>query len=136
MAEDRKQITDSDLGVLFAKARREAQGQEGAESQAFLNSLAAIPDRHPQEQAQGAVAASAGWSLFRLIDAWFEPSRLLSARGLISQGAFAMVLLVSGIVTGLEMAEEPQVFDDFDVSAGLFGGEDEPFSLNGGAGGA
>lgn len=135
MAEDRKQITDTDLDMVFAKARRETQGQGEADSQAFLNSLAGIPDRHPQQRAQ-ASAVSDGWSLSGLIDAWFEPSRLLSARGLISQGAFAAVLLVSGIVTGLEMAEEPQVFDDFDISAGLFGGEEETFYLNGGNDGA
>lgn len=136
MAEDGKQITDSDLDMLFAKARREAQGQDDAESLAFLNSLAGIPGRQPQEQIQASSAVSVGWSLSGLIDAWFEPSRLLSARGLMSQGAFAMVLLVSGIVTGLEMAEEPQVFDDFDVSAGLFGDEEDTYSFDGGADGA
>lgn len=130
MAEEKNQVTDAEMDALFAALRVKERDDAQPENRAFLNSLASIPDRHRQAQVEPS-ADQAGWSIDNLIEKWLSPDRLLSARGLVSQAAFASVLLVSGIVTGLEVAEEPQGFDDYDVSASLFGDESTDYSIDG-----
>lgn len=131
MVEDPNNLTDAELAAAFAVVRRRERGAATPEAQSFLDTLTSVPDRHTQAiPGVNATPARRG-SFGSFFEAWFDPATLLSARGLVSQGAFAAVLLVTGIVAGLEAAEDPQVFDDFDVSAGLFGSEDDDYALDG-----
>ena len=130
MADEKNQVTDAEMDTLFAALRAKEHDSAQPDNRAFLNSLASIPDMHTQAQTSNP-AVQAGWSIGDLIDRWLSPDRLFSAKGLASQAAFASILLVSGIVTGLEVAEEPQVFDDYDISASLFGDESADYSIDG-----
>ena len=130
MAEEKKQVTDAEMDAMFAALRSKESDETQPENRAFLNSLTSIPDMHAQSQATPS-AGQAGWSIGDLVERWLSPDRLFSARGLVSQAAFASVLLISGIVTGLEVADEPLAFDDYDVSASLFGDEDADYSIDG-----
>ncbi len=130
MAEDKKTITGAEMDALFVALREKEQDEAVPESRAFLNSLASIPDRHPQTETPVS-ASMGGWSLGALIERWFSPEQLLSARGLATQTAFASLLLVSGIAAGLEATEEPQAFEDYDISASLFGDESVEYSIDG-----
>lgn len=130
MAEKDKQLADEELDAIFASARKAAQGEGTPESRAFLNTLASIPARHAQESASRS-AGAAGWSLSAWLETWTNPDRLFSARGLVSQGAFAFIMLVSGIAAGFGTVPEPDFFDDYDISASLFGSDDTDYSLDG-----
>ncbi len=131
MAEDYKNLTDAELAAAFAAVQKKERGAATPEAQSFLNALTSVPDRHAQAIPTLNPVPVRPSSFGSFFNALFDPATLLSARGLVSQGAFAAVLLVTGMVAGLEAAEDPQVFDDFDVSAGLFGSEDDNYALDG-----
>lgn len=118
-------LTDEALDNLFEQVRSLEQDAEAPDNKAFLNQLSAIPAMHRQHEAAHSDA------LGDLIDKWLSPTFLLSARGLVSQGAFALVLLVSGVATGLELAETEPEFYDYDVSASLFGSDTSDYSIDG-----
>lgn len=122
------------MASLFDRAGQ----QEKADAGDFLSRLADIPLQHEQESVRQSARQSArqnrganigGWSFGRRIEQLFEPALLFSVRGLVSQGAFAAVLLVSGVMVGLDAAQT-DTFDDYDISAGLFETEDQGFALD------
>lgn len=125
MSEDKDILSDKELDQIFDQARTQAHDAQLPDNRAFLNQLSAIPDMHHQPK------PVSGGSIGNLIETWLSPAFLLSARGLVSQGAFALVLLASGIVTGLELSETEPDFDDYDVSASLFGGDTSDYSIDG-----
>lgn len=125
MPEDKDILSDQELDQIFEQVRTQAHDAQLPDNKAFLNQLSAIPDMHRQQKPVG------GGSTGKLIETWLSPAFLLSARGLVSQSAFALVLLASGIVTGLELSETEPDFDDYDVSAGLFGGDTSDYSIDG-----
>lgn len=122
------------MDALFSAA---AASEQQAETDAFLARLAGIPDTYDQVVDTTAPTAAdmkirgiSVRSFAAFFEQFFEPSRLFSLRGLVSQGAFAVVLLVSGIVVGLDAGQIDE-FEEYDVSAALFGEEDQGFSLDG-----
>lgn len=125
MPNEKDMLPDDALEQLFSDVRAQEHDAQLPENKMFLNQLSAIPAMHQQQQTTGEDA------LTGLIEKWLSPSFLLSARGLVSQGAFALILLMSGIVTGLELADTEPGFDDYDVSASLFGGDTIEYSIDG-----
>ncbi|MBO6504650.1 MAG: hypothetical protein JJ850_04610 [Kordiimonadaceae bacterium] len=125
MPNDKDVLSDDDLDLIFSQVRTRDNDDQTADHKAFLNQLSAIPSMHPQQDTVHAGVLS------ELIDRWLSPSFLLSARGLVSQGAFALVLLASGVATGLELAETETDFYDYDVSASLFGDDTSDYSIDG-----
>ena len=125
MPNDTKKASNNDLERAFEQVRQQEHDVQRTDHRAFLNQLSAIPTLHQQQvEAKEETANS-------LFEKWLNPSFLLSVRGLISQGAFALMLLVSGLATGLEFAETDQGFEDYDVSASLFGDETTDYSIDG-----
>ena len=125
MPNEVENVSNDDLDRAFEQVRQQEHDGQPTDHQAFLNQLSAIPSLHPQLVMGKAETANS------LLEKWLTPSFLLSARGLISQGAFALMLLVSGLATGLEFAEADQVFDEYDVSASLFGDDTADYSIDG-----
>ena len=125
MPNDTKKASNNDLERAFEQVRQQEHDVQLTDHRAFLNQLSAIPTLHQQKATVGAETANS------VLEKWLNPSFLLSVRGLISQGAFALMLLVSGLATGLEFAEAEQGFDDYDVSASLFGDETTDYSIDG-----
>lgn len=125
MPDEKDMLSDKELDQIFEKVRTQEYDTQSLDNRAFLNQLSAIPSMHQQQEV---VTDGLPGSL---IEKWLVPSFLLSARGLVSQGAFALVLLASGIVTGLELAETEPDFDDYDISASLFGGDASDYSIDG-----
>ncbi len=125
MPNEKDMLSDKQLDQVFEQVRTQAHDAQLPDNKAFLNQLSAIPGMHHQQKPAGDGRVG-NW-----IETWLSPSFLLSARGLVSQGAFALVLLASGIVTGLELSETEPDFDDYDVSASLFGGDTSDYSIDG-----
>lgn len=120
MTEDKRPLSDKELEKLFADMSAEQRGDGTAGATAFLNSLSAIPSNHRQE-----APAAGGVAFGKWIERLLDPDRLLSVRGLATQGAFALILLVSGFATGLELSEADAEFSDYDISASLFSDDDD-----------
>lgn len=125
------------LDQLFCELRYSEQGDTATDhAGSFMERLSQIPGTHVQEIA-GPMARLPGlvsdWSLSSFFGQLFDPARLFSARGLVSQGVFAAVLLVSGIVVGLEAVQTDLQgsYEDYDISAGLFGDEEQDLSFDG-----
>ncbi len=116
------------LDKMMMQAKQELLQSEGADM--FLAQLKAIPDEFSQKQTVIAVTGTTSWTVGAFIDRIFDPVRLWSPAGLFSQGVFASVLLFAGLMVGVNAAGT-ESFEDYDISAGLFEGSDQDYSIDG-----
>ncbi len=115
------------LDKMMIQAKQE---QQLGDADMFLAQLTAIPEEFSQQQAVIAATGSTGWTFGAFIDRIFDPVRLWSPVGLVSQGVFASALLVAGLLVGVNAAGT-ESFDDYDISAGLFENSDQDYSIDG-----
>ncbi len=112
-----------------AQMRADLRSQDG-DTSAFLAQLTAIADVHSQQHQSAAPIPETNWSVASVIDRFFEPARLWSPAGLVSQGAFAAALLFVGVMVGAN-AGGTESFEDYDISSGLFEAADQEYSFDG-----
>jgi len=117
------------LDSVMLQAKQEQQ--QSGEADMFLAQLKAIPDEYSQQQPVAAPATdTASWTLGAVIDRVFDPVRLWSPAGLVSQGVFVSALLFAGLTVGAN-ATGTESFDDYDISADLFETSDQDYSIDG-----
>jgi len=103
---------------------------QGEHSDAFLAQLKAIPAGFEQQHSVAFTGVGGKWTIGSLIDRAFEPARLWSPAGLVSQGAFAAGLLFAGLMVGANAAGS-ESFEDYDISASLFENSEQEYSIDG-----
>lgn len=108
----------------------QAEFRGDGEVDAFLARLKSIPGEFVQQQGVAVGGGSGAWSIYSLIDRFFEPARPWSRAGLVSQGVFASALLFAGLMVGANAAST-EGFEDYDISAGLFEVSDQDYSIDG-----
>jgi len=112
-----------------AQMRKGLQGN-GNDASVFLSQLTAIADNHSQQHQSAAPIPETNWSVGSAIDRLFEPARIWSPAGLVSQGVFAAALLFAGVMVGAN-AGGAESFEDYDISSGLFEAADQEYSFDG-----
>lgn len=112
------------LDKITAQAKKDLQ--QSGDAAAFLAHLTAIPDEFSQRQTNIAPVRAIG----TFIDRLFDPVRLWSPAGLVSQGVFATALLFAGLMVGVNAAGT-ETFEDYDISATLFDVSEQDFSIDG-----
>jgi len=125
----------SKLDNLFATLGPDEGGNDmmmQADTTDFLTRLQAIPDQYPQQATAANASAgtqSLGKKVGAFIDGLLDPARLWSPTGLAAQG-FAFVLLMGvGMFVGAQQG--PEMFNDYDVSAGIFEANNSEYSIDG-----
>jgi len=119
----------SKMEQFAAQMRKDLRGQDG-DASAFLARLTAIADDHSQQHQSAAPSPKNNWSVGSFVDKFFEPARIWSPAGLVSQGAFAAALLFAGVMVGAN-AGGTESFEDYDISSGLFEAADQEYSFDG-----
>lgn len=112
--------------TMLAKQDRWQSGNVDA----FLGQLKAIPDDFSQQQESIASIRASSRAVGTFVDRLFDPVRLWSPAGLVSQGVFASALLFAGLMVGVNAAGT-ESFDDYDISAGLFDTSEQDYSIDG-----
>lgn len=116
-----------DQHMMLMQAGLRDQDSDG---DAFLAQLKFIPAQFEQQHRTTTAGGESGWRINSLIDRLFEPARLWSPAGLVSQGAFAAALLFAGLMVGANAAGT-ESYEDYDISAGLFESNYQEYSIDG-----
>lgn len=117
------------LDEHMTQAHAKLCGQD-SDVAAFLTNLKAIPVQFEQQHDVLTAGDTTGWTISTLIEKWFDPTRLWSPAGLVSQGAFASALLFAGLMVGAEAAGR-ESYEDYDISADLFDVSEQEYSIDG-----
>ncbi len=117
------------MDQVTAQMQADLRGR-GGDARAFLAQLTAIADEHSQQHYGAAPNSKINWAVGSFLGRLFEPARIWSPAGLVSQGAFAAALLFAGVMVGAN-AGGIENFEDYDISAGLFEATDQEYSFDG-----